>query len=269
VGEESSIVAAFRREEGAVRPIDGHVHVGTWTIPEFGGHGGDLAEVNRVYLRWNWAGALLFPTDAGDSEALLSEVVRLRSPVTYRVGWWADFRAEGNLERFQERGDEFAALKIHPSVLKVPVSDERLRPYLEAAAAAGMPVVVHCGRWREVAGFERALEAARVHRGAPWVLAHMGGDSPHLVQQAIEAMASDRGLDHVHLGTESIREPWLLERAVERLSATRLVFGSDHNLNHPEMFRRLIELLDVTDGDRELIFRRNINGLLRGGHRFF
>jgi len=262
-------VALFRPEEDALRPIDGHVHVGSWLVSEFGGHGSVLSDVDHVYRRWNWAGALLFPTDSGDSEGLLGEVMRLRSPVTYRVGWWADFRGEGNLDRFMARRGDVAALKIHPSVLKVPVTDERLRPYVEGAAGAGMPVVVHCGRWCEVAGFERAVEAARQFPGVPWILAHMGGDSPHLVLQAVEALAADRGLDHVCLGTESIREPWLLERAIVRLSAHRLVFGSDHNLNHPEVFRRLIEVLDIPYDHRELIFRRNINGLLREGHRFF
>lgn len=252
-----------------MRPIDAHVHVGTWSVPEFGGHGEGLREADQIYRRWNWAGALLFPTDAGDSERLHDEVGGLRSPVTYRVGWWADFRQPQNLERFRARHGQFAALKIHPSVVKAAACDERFAPFLEVAAAAGMPVVVHCGRWREVAGFERALEAACRYPGSPWILAHMGGDSPHLVLSAVEALAGDAALAHVRLGTESIREPWLLERAIDRLSARRLVFGSDYNLNHPEMFRRLIEVLDVSDADRELIFRRNINGLLQEGFRFF
>ncbi len=268
-GAGSNIVASSRLGEDTLRPIDAHVHVGSWSVPEFGGHGGGLREADQVYRRWNWGGALLFPTDSGASEPLLEEVSGLRSPVTYRVGWWADFRLAGNLERFRERKGEFAALKLHPSVLKVPATDDRLRDYLDVAEREGMPVVVHCGRWREVAGFEQALEGARRHPGCPWILAHMGGDSPHLVLDTVDALAREVGLSHVHLGTESVREPWLLERAIERLGAGRLVFGSDYNLNHPEVFRRLIEVLDVTDDDREMIFRRNVNGLLREAHRFF
>ena len=250
-----------------MRPIDAHVHVGKWALPEFSARATDLSEANSLYLRFNWAGALVFPTDLGLNAELLEEAAAIRGPVGIRVAFWADFRDADNLAMFSSRTDEFAALKIHPSCIKTPADSADWEPYYELAEAAGLPVVVHCGRWQEVAGYALALEAAGRFPRVNFILAHMGGDSPHLVTGATSAVAAG-GYDNVYFGTESIREPWLLEQALARVGSTRLIFGSDYNLNHPEPFRRLIEVLDITDRDRSNIFRRNINSLLPSNHTF-
>lgn len=250
-----------------MRPIDAHVHVGRWRLAEFQGRCTTIDEARQVYLKYDWAGALLFPTDEGDSTGLLREAELSVGAPIFRVGYWADFTKAGNLERFVADAHRFAVLKVHPSCLKTPVTDAVWQPYLELAARRSMPIVIHCGRWQDVAGFEKALAVAKRHPDTPVLLAHMGGDSPHLVTSAVDAVAAGR-LDNAFLGTESIREPWLLEYAVARLGSSRLVFGSDYNLNHPEPFRRLVEVLDISDTDRTNLLRDNINHLLAEDQRF-
>jgi len=235
--------------------------------PEFRGRSSTVQDVLQIYLRWNWGGAILLPTDEGESGSLLSEAAAVTGPLTFRVGFWASPVKEGNLTAFQNEADKYAVLKIHPSFLRITATDASLRPYCETAQRLGMPIVVHCGRWKEVAGFELALELANTFHGTPVILSHMGGDSPHLAMAAVEQIADQR-IDNAFLGTESIREPWILEHALARLGASRLIFGSDHNLNHPEPFRRLIEVLDITDADRDLIMGRNIDALLPERRRF-
>lgn len=252
-----------------MRPIDGHVHVGHWNLEDFAGQGTTLRQAQWVYARWNWAGALVCSTDRAENLVLLETLESApASPVCWRMAWWACPKRDKDLGALREQVSRVAALKIHPSLSRLPVTDPSFAPYLALAEDQGLPVVVHCGRWREMAGFELALQAARLHPGTSFVLGHMGGDSPALVKGAVEAVVEDR-MDNVFFGTESIREPWLLEHAVRELGSDRLVFGSDYNLNHPEPFRRLIEVLDLTDAQREDIFRNNINRLMREGKKFF
>jgi predicted TIM-barrel fold metal-dependent hydrolase len=251
-----------------MRPLDSHAHAGRWLLPAFAGRQSSLAEARQIYVRWNWAGALLLPTDEGDSLSLLAAVSALpKGPVDFRVAFWADPRKPDNLDAFQAHAQSFAALKIHPSCLRMPATDPAFGPFCEVASAARLPILVHCGRWQEVSGFRHALALAARFPGIPFILGHMGGDSPDLVTAAVETVAAAR-LDLVHLGTESIREPWLLELAIQRLGPSRIVFGSDYNLNHPEPFRRLIEVLDITDQARQRILRDNLNSLLPEQHRF-
>jgi len=249
-----------------MRPIDAHVHVGDWGVMEFGGRQSTPAEAAALYLRYNWAGAILFPTDLGESRELLGWCRQASGPVLFRAGFWADPRRPGNLDEYQAFATDYAVLKLHPSCLRLRADAPELAPYWEVAAGLGQPVVVHCGRWQEMAGYAIAIGRAADFPTVPVILAHMGGNSPHLVRATVAAV---EGRDNLFLGSESIREPWLLEEAVARLGAGRLVFGSDYNLNHPESFRRLIEVLDIGDSQREMIFRNNINGLLRREQRFF
>ncbi len=245
-----------------MRPFDAHVHIGHWTLPDFAGQGSTFDQAVQIYHRWSYSGFLAFPTDAEDGGALLQKAASYRGPLDIRVGFWARPEDATNLLEFERSASSYAVLKLHPSIQRIPATDPQYEPYLEIAESQSMPVVIHCGRWQEMAGYKLSLEVAGRHPKLPIVLAHMGGDSPHLVQGTVDAILEQK-LDNAYLGTESIREPWLLSQAVDRLGSSRLIFGSDYNLNHPEPFRRLIEVLDITDAQRDNIFRHNIESLVR------
>jgi len=252
-----------------MRPLDGHVHIGAWGIPDFQGHASTLQEAVNLYRRWNWGGALVFPTDSAENLALLDQLDSVASgPLTLRAAWWVNPDDPHDLSALRNNVQRLAALKIHPSLIRRPVTDPVFHPYLSLAADSRLPVVVHCGRWQEMAGFRLGLSAAEGFPDTSFLLAHMGGDSPALVMSTVSALESG-AYPNVWLGTESIREPWLLEHAVRRLGSSRLVFGSDYNLNHPEPFRRLIEVLDIDDAQRAELMRNNLNGLMPEGKKFF
>ncbi len=248
------------------RPFDGHVHIGAWRLPDFAGHSSDAADLFSIYRRWAYAGALVFSTDAADNRGLLEAVPRQVGELVFRHAFWVAPDLPDNLRDLEETAEHWAALKIHPSLLRRPIGDPAFAPYLRTAASLGIPVVVHCGRWQEMAGYGLVLDVAKSHPRVHFILGHMGGDSPHLVSGCADRIA-DEAISNVSLGTESIREPWVLERALARLGPDRLVFGSDYNLNHPEPFRRLIEVLDITDAARDDIFIGNLDRLFPQGHR--
>ncbi len=250
------------------KPLDAHVHVGQWRLPDFGGHGSTVEQLVQLYQRWGWGGALVFPTDEANNRWLLEAVPDHAGDLVLRRAFWVDPRDPSELEFLAANAKGFAALKIHPSILRLPINDEMYQPWLEAAARLDLPVVVHCGKWLEMAGYGAALEAAEMHPKVRFILGHMGGDLPHLVKSCVREIQR-LGLTNCSLGTESIREPWLLEYAIAELGPQRLVFGSDYNLNHPEVFRRLIEVLDLDDASRDLILGGNLNSLLPEGKRFY
>lgn len=249
-----------------VRPFDGHVHVGAWRVPDFAGLSTDAADLVTLYGRWAWSGALVFSTDAADNRGLLDAVPATAGELDFRHAFWVAPEQPDNLALLEETANRWAALKIHPSLLRLPITAPAFSPYLDLAAAMGLPVLVHCGRWAEMSGYGLALDIAAVRPDVHFILGHMGGDSPHIVAACVARVAGE-DIGNVSLGTESIREPWVLERAARRLGARRLVFGSDYNLNHPEPFRRLVEILDITDEDREDIMFRNMARLLPSAHR--
>ena len=241
--------------------LDGHAHVGRWRTPDFSGRATTLGEAERLYRSLGYAGALVMPTDAGDNEGLAREVAESTFP--FRLCAWVDPEDPAWDAFADARRGGIEALKVHPSFLRRRVTDTALDPFYRWAARRGAPVLVHCGRWQEMASYRFALDAAERHPDVRWILCHMGGDSTQLVAAATDAIV-ERRLDNVWLGTESIRQYWIVQRALDRLGAGRLVFGSDYNLNHPSSFQAVVEALDASPQGREAILGGNLAGLLPG-----
>jgi predicted TIM-barrel fold metal-dependent hydrolase len=177
---------------------------------------------------------------------------------------WVKPSVDGELEYLKSRRDHIHGVKLHPSVDRIRVTDPVAAPFLDFAARESLPVMVHCGRWQEMASYRLALEAARTHPGCVFILSHMGGDTPDLEMGTIEGIDKG-GLDNVYLGTEGVREYWAVERAVEVLGADRVIFGSDFPLGHPRMYMGVIDALKIGDRDRALILGSNILKLIGEG----
>lgn len=248
----------------AFQRFDAHVHVGAWQTPDFAGHASDLADVRRVLGQAGFTGALVMPTDDGDNDGLARNLAGIRSepggPELLMAAWVDPHRPDAAMDFLQRRGPEVRALKCHPSFARLPLTAPAYRPFLAFARDHRLPIVTHCGRWREVAGFEVALAVAADFPEVTFVLSHMGGDGPTRVAGAVAAIR-ERGLVRVHLGTESIREPWVVGRAIDALGADRLLFGSDHNLNHPASFLAVIDALELSPDERARILGGNARRL--------
>ncbi|MBM4395578.1 MAG: amidohydrolase family protein [Deltaproteobacteria bacterium] len=260
------MTAALERVTDGFRVFDAHVHVGRWLTPDFAGRESDLADAAGVLAGAGVTGALVMTTDARDNEGVLAAVRAWQGPLELRFAAWADPADPAALPFLARNAGEVAALKVHASFARLPITDPAFEPFLAHAGRAGLPVVVHCGRWREVAGWEMALEAADRHPEVPFILSHMGGDSPALVLGAAQAVR-DRGLANAHLGTESIREYWLVRRALDLVGPEKVLFGSDHNLNHPGAFLAVARALGLDAASEALVLGGNARRLLAGSRR--
>ncbi len=234
--------------------FDAHVHAGKWLAPDFGGHSTTLEQTAHVLADAGISGALVMPTDSGDNDGLLSALATYRGPVRFLAAAWAMPDCTGFGTELD--AGAFAAVKIHPSFCRRPVSDPCWVPAIGAARERGLPVVVHCGRWQEMAGWGILLDTARRWPDVTFVMAHMGGDSPGLVRAAAGAIASGR-VGNVYMGTESIREYWVLADAVRTVGADRVLFGSDHNLNAPSSFLAVVRAAGLSVGEQAAILGDN------------
>ena len=239
--------------------FDMHCHVGKWKNPDFCGRRSTTQDLVALYERLGAIGTLIMPTDLAQNRRLLEQLQQHRDcGLLLRFAYWV---TPENIREVEDLANDVSALKIHPSFLKVRVTDPSLAPALELARVHQWPVIVHCGRWREVSGFEHVLEVAARYPEVNFVLSHMGGDSPCLVMGAVDATASSR-LPNVFLGTESIREYWLIEYAVKTLGAERVVFGSDYNLNSPSAFLGVVRDANLDEEERQQVLYQNALRLL-------
>jgi predicted TIM-barrel fold metal-dependent hydrolase len=242
--------------------IDGHIHAGYWSPANFLGRGVPFEEIDACLEKCGIDGALLTSTDLRKNDEVIEFMGRSRK--RYWFFPWVNPSVPGEVEYLKSRRGSIHGLKLHPSVDRVKVTDPAARPLLEFASAEGLPVMVHCGRWQEMASYKLALEAARAYPRTVFILSHMGGDTAELVMGTVDALRAG-GHDNVYLGTEGVREYWAVQRAVDLLGAGRVIFGSDFPLGHPRMYMGVIEALQMSLADRALVLGGNALALVGEG----
>ena len=242
--------------------IDGHIHAGYWSPRMFLGRGSSFEAMEECLVDCGIDGAILTSTDRRDNQSVSAFI----GGKTRRRYWFFPWLKPGDRDDLDYARRNLAAIrgiKLHPSCDKVRITDDRTQPLLHFARDEGLVVMVHCGRWQEMSSYRFALETAAKYSGVPFVLSHMGGDTPELETATIEGIAQG-GLANVLLGIEGVREYWAVQKAVNDLGADRVVFGSDFPLGHPRMYMGLVDALKVTPEQKSLIMGGNALRLVGG-----
>lgn len=240
--------------------IDGHIHAGKWSPAKFLGRGVSFEEMDACLGTSGIGGAVLTSTDLRENVAVERFVAEARSRRYWFFPWVNPALGE-DLTYIRENRKNIDGIKLHPSCDGVRITDAKADPFLAFAVEQGLPVMVHCGRWQEMASYRFALDAASKHPGTVFILSHMGGDIPELEMATIDHIKA-AALANVCLGIEGVREYWAVERAVRELGAEKVIFGSDYPLGHPKMYLGLVDALAISAGQKSLILGGNILRLL-------
>lgn len=239
--------------------IDGHIHIGKWS-GVFLDYSTTVKDAVIVMKESGIDSAVALPCDTFMNDELLSEI-KSQTDFTFHFAAWIN-PDDAKLDSFIEKNlKDIKVFKIHPSFQKKRVTDPSYSKYLDIAEANNIPVIVHCGRWQDIASYTFPIEAAKKRKSLNVILAHLGGDQPSLCTGCATAV-KESGLKNVYLGTESVREFHFVNEVVKTAGADRVIFGSDYNLGLPKMYIPIIESLKISSEEKELIFYRNISRLL-------
>lgn len=241
--------------------LDGHVHWGEWKPEREGWPGATLDAIRQALRRSGIDGCAVMPTDRGDNEALAAALAP--DPTGFHLFAWVDPHDPARTLRFlEEHRGHVAGLKIHPSLERHAVTDPVWAPFLEHANRWRLPVIVHAGRWQEIASWRFPLEVAERYPDAAVIVAHLGGDLPALQQECAREMARRR-LPNAYLGTESIREYYSIRIALDLLGPERLLFGSDYPLGWPAAYLAVFEGAGPDEDTRRAVLGENLLRLIR------
>jgi predicted TIM-barrel fold metal-dependent hydrolase len=243
--------------------IDAHMHVGAWDHPDFLGRSCTVADALTVLFDAGIAGAAFLPTDQCDNPGLLAELRRAIAAGFAGPLWFVPWIRPGtaDLDWVSAHAQAVAGLKIHPSLSRTRVTDPAFAAALALAEEKSWIVLVHCGRWQEMASFRYAVAAALAHPRARFLLAHAGGDTPPLATAAADLVA-ERRAGNVWFDISGVREYWVIERNVARLGAERYLFASDYALAHPLMYVGAIRGMALDDAARRRILGENALAIL-------
>ncbi len=242
--------------------IDAHIHVGEWSHADFLGRAVSMKDVVEVLDDAGIAGAGIMTTDRCDNAGLLAEA-RAVLAAGWRGALWmfAWVRPDtGDLDWADANAGHLTGLKIHPSLSRARLTDAAFGPALELAEAENLAILVHCGRWQEIASYRFAVEAAKARPRVRFILAHAGGDTPPLATAAAELVAREK-LDNVWFEFSGVREYWVIERNVALLGAERYLMGSDYGLAHPLMYLGAVAGMALPERDKRRILGDNAREL--------
>ncbi|MEO6693720.1 MAG: amidohydrolase family protein [Ignavibacteria bacterium] len=240
--------------------IDAHIHIGKWS-EIFMSYESTVAEAIRVLKESGVDAAVCMPTDNTSNEKLFRQTHNNPDFKFYYNAWINPSDTE--LDDFLKKNIcNISLFKIHPSIQKKRITDRSYEKYIQLAVNNKKPIVVHCGRWQEIAGYKFPLELAEKYSGLTLILAHLGGDQPSLYLQCAEEI-KEKKFKNVYLGTESVREFYFVNKLVHTVGADKVIFGSDYNLGLPLTYIPIVESLNIPSSDKELIFSENILRLIK------
>lgn len=213
--------------------IDAHVHIGPWRLPGLEILSRTLDDAVESAQAEGIGGLAVTRSDGGDNETLGAQVAAERRVDLWLVPWIRP-GSDDAARALRAGAPRPAALKLHPSLDRTPPTDPGYDDAFTAAEERKIPLLIHTGRWREVAGFELALERARRHRTARIILAHAGGNEFGLRRACVDRVL-ELGLDNLWLDLTGLGMPLFTRTLVDALGPTRFLFGSDYPLGHPRV----------------------------------
>jgi uncharacterized protein len=240
--------------------IDGHIHIGKWDSI-FYDYETTVEQAIEVMLNSGIDSAVCLPANATPNSKLFHEINNQKKFKFYFAAWIN--QGDKDLDVFlDDNMNEISFFKFHPSIQKIKITDNINKKYIELAIELNKPIVVHCGRWQEIASYKYPLELSKKYPELKIILAHLGGDQPALYLECAKDVKMLNS-KNIYLGTESIREFYFVNEVVKTVGAEKVIFGSDYNLGLPKMYIPVIENLKISDSEKELIFSGNILRLLK------
>ena len=168
------------------------------------------------------------------------------------------------LEHIKQSG--LFGVKLHPEYQLFYPDDEKLFPIYEKACELKLPVVFHGGydplSPDIIRGTpERFAAIARVFPNLQIIVAHLGGDR---LWDDVEKHLAGK-FDNVYFDIAVIADDISDEQAqriIKTHGADRILFGSDIPWDNPLDEVNLINRIELTDEERELIFYKNAEKLI-------
>lgn len=240
--------------------LDAHLHIGAWDLEKFYGLSNDLTGTDALLEACGITGGIVTTSDQRHNADLLAELLR-QAKRRYWFFPWLHPGDPDDLPFLVQHLEFIAGLKLHPALSQRPVTDPGYEPYLRFAEQRDLPVLIHCGRWQEVAGYRFAIQVAQAHPGIQFIFAHLGGDGPELKFEAVRTV-KEQSLDNVWFSIEGTREYWALAQCIRTLGIERFLYGSDYPIEHPRMYLGLVDALELSEAERRKLLGGNLAGLL-------
>lgn len=244
------------------RICDGHIHCGSFPHLRLSFR---LEDLDRLMRKYNIDKALVMSSYV-QAESITQGLLRAaetdRRLYVLLRGDPAKYREPAYVKRMERQlrlNDQVVGVKINSSTEKFRPTDPIYSDVLEMLNDNGGLLLLHCGRWVEMSGWQYGIELASRYQDIKVILAHMGGTHPDLSFPAIEAA---KKFKNVYMDTSQTRQIKVIKEAVDSLGASRILFASDTPWGSYLQNLIGVEELDLKEDEKHKILRQNFNDLI-------
>jgi predicted TIM-barrel fold metal-dependent hydrolase len=231
--------------------FDSHMHIGSLGA-QYGVSLDAAGLVERMQQHGIDAGVLFAPENEAVREVVQSV------PGVYGL-YWANPRAPGFLEGAREYLGQpgFVGIKLHPIRDGFHPNDLAVHPLMELAGELDVPVLIHSGH--PIFSLPWIIEELTVNfPGVKVILGHMGHGNVVYINSSIEVA---RRSDSIFLETSGMPMPTKIRDAIDVLGPTRVLYGSDMPVFHPQSEIDKVRLSGLSDELVDRVLDKNARAL--------
>ena len=148
---------------------------------------------------------------------------------------------------------QLKGVKLHLEMNPTPLS--KLKKLFKEAQALEIPLIIHLGE-----DFD-CINVLSQEFNVDIIIAHLGTGVFHLCKTRLEKAISLANNPKIYLETSGNIYRYV-KHAVDSLGASKLILGSDFPHEHPLVSTKIVQILEISTQDKELILGKNIKRII-------
>ncbi|MBU3923485.1 MAG: amidohydrolase family protein [Nanoarchaeota archaeon] len=159
-----------------------------------------------------------------------------------------------NVFDLPERIDyKYKAIKFHPDIGQIPIDDKRI---IDFTNKTKLPIFIHTNEAKEYSTLEKIANLANQVK-VPVIAIHSGS-----VTRTFFNLHNYKFPNNVYFETSGIQYSIILKKIYEMVGAKKIILGSDYPFGDPRVALGMIDSLDISKKEKELITTKNIEKIL-------
>jgi len=149
--------------------------------------------------------------------------------------------------------ERYKAIKFHPDIGQINIDDSRVLDFINHIKK---PVFIHTNESKEYSSLLKVSNLAR-KVDVPVIAVHSGS-----VTKTFFNLDNYEFPENVYFETSGIQYSLILKKIHQRFGSKRLIFGSDYPFGDPRVSLAMINTLNLTKKDYDLVTSGNIERLI-------
>ncbi|MCK5449410.1 amidohydrolase family protein [Candidatus Pacearchaeota archaeon] len=148
----------------------------------------------------------------------------------------------------------YKAIKFHPDIGQIPIDDKKV---IEFVNKINFPVFIHTNEAKEYSTLKKIISLAKQVE-VPVIAVHSGS-----VTKTFFKLHDYEFPDNVYFETSGIQYSIILKKIYEMVGAEKIILGSDYPFGDPRVSLAMIDSLNISPKEKELITTKNIEKILK------